>query len=141
MKINHVTEIKVMLRFYEYRKGMIIWGQDTDNLEIPTVCYRLTINNNFSNDFVIVYRWENSVIPPMNSRDVMPKNVPGTWGGVGPRIHIMVGWGGWVMKSTSCFGGVWSVMKSTSWYGGVGWGRVSTNNSKFFRAPIVTHFQ
>ena len=36
---------------------------------------------------------------PMNSRDVLPKNVPGVgwggvgWGGVG---HVGVGWG-WVM--------------------------------------------
>ena len=49
---------------------------------------------------------------PMNSRDVLPKNVPGVgWGGVG---HvggavgwIMWGWGG------SCRGGVG--------HGGVGW--------------------
>ena len=49
---------------------------------------------------------------PMNSRDVLPKNVPGVgwggggvgWGGVG---HVGVGWGG------SCRGGV-------GW-GGVGW--------------------
>ena len=35
---------------------------------------------------------------PMNSRDVLPKNVPGVgWGGVG---WVMVGWGG------SCRGGV-----------------------------------
>ena len=42
---------------------------------------------------------------PMNSRDVLPKNVPGVWWG---RVGwVMVGWGG------SCRGGVG--------HAGVGW--------------------
>ena len=58
----------------------------------------------------IVYQKGDIVMEPMNSRDVLPKNVPGWggvwwggscrggvgWGGVG---HVGVGWGGvgWVM--------------------------------------------
>ena len=49
----------------------------------------------------IVYRMGDSVIQSMNSRDVMPKNVPG-----------------WVMKSTFMMG--W-IMKSTSWCSGMRW--------------------
>ena len=49
---------------------------------------------------------------PMNSRDVLPKNVPGVgWGGVD---HVGVGWG-WG-GGGSCRGGVGWVMS-----GWVGW--------------------
>ena len=41
---------------------------------------------------LIVYRKGDIVMEPMNSRDVLPKNVPGVgWGRVG---HVGVGWGG-----------------------------------------------
>ena len=48
---------------------------------------------------LVVYRKGDIVVEPMNSRDVLPKNVPGVgWGGVG---WGGVGWGwggvGWVM--------------------------------------------
>ena len=69
---------------------------------------------------IIVYRKGDIVMDPMNSRDVLPKNVPGVgwgrvgwggscWGGVG---HVGVGWvmQGW---GGSCRGGVG--------HAGVGW--------------------
>ena len=57
------------------------------------------------------------MIQPMNSRDVRAKCFRGgvVWGGVGHEIHIMVGW---VMKSTSQWGGVGWDMKSTFMVGG-----------------------
>ena len=59
---------------------------------------------------LIVYRKGDIVTEPMNSRDVLPKNVPGVgWGGVGG-----VGW--WVMV-----GGVGWVGHGGVGWGGVGW--------------------
>ena len=67
---------------------------------------------------------------PMNSRDVLPKNVPGVWVGVGGWVmqewggvgHGGVVWGG-VRWDGSCRGGVGWVMYG--WGGvvhaGVGW--------------------
>ena len=49
---------------------------------------------------IIVYRKGDIVMEPMNSRDVLPKNVPGVgWGGVGWGVgwgscRGEVGWGG-----------------------------------------------
>ena len=44
---------------------------------------------------IIVYRKVDIVMEPMNSRDVLPKNVPGVgWGGGGVMGRGGVGWGG-----------------------------------------------
>ena len=57
---------------------------------------------------VIVYRKGDIVMEPLNSRDVLPKNVPEVgWGGGGVG-HVGVGWGG---VGHVGWGGV----------GGVGW--------------------
>ena len=62
----------------------------------------------------IVYRKGDIVVEPMNSRDVLPKNVPGVgWGGVG------WGWGGGGVGMGWGWGGVGHV--GVGW-GGVGWG-------------------
>ena len=47
--------------------------------------------------YIFVYRKGDIVIDPMNSRDVLPKNVPGIrWGGScrGGVGWVMVGWDG-----------------------------------------------
>ena len=98
----------------------------------------------FSLSFVkasfIVYRKGDIVMDPMNSKDVLPKNVPGVglvmwggscrggvgwvkvgWGGV---THGRVGWGGscrggWVMVG---WGGVGCIMQGWVGHVGMGWG-------------------
>ena len=76
---------------------------------LPLVC-----DGNADFRISIVYRKGDIVMEPMNSRDVLPKNVPGVgWGGGGVS-HVGVGlggvgWGGWGWGGL-CRGGVGWVM-------------------------------
>ena len=81
---------------------------------------------------LIVYRKGDIVMEPMNSRDVLPKNVPGVgWGWVGVGGvggdgwvgHVVVGWGG-SCRGGLGLGGVGHVGEGWvgSCRGGVGWG-------------------